>query len=80
MVPGTNVVVLGAKGKVTNTSSNKLALTLTLYSGLFNGTFTETGGVRKVTFQGAVFQNENRGAGYFLDAGKSGRVVLQAGP
>ena len=78
--PVTNEVVLGAKGKVTNISSNKLAFTFTLSSGLFSGTFTETGGGTKVTFQGAAFQNENRGAGYFLDASRSGRVLLQAGP
>jgi hypothetical protein len=78
--PLTNAVILGRGSRVTNASPNKLTLTFTLASGVFNGTFIETGTVKRVLFKGAVLQNMNHGSGFFLDTNLSGRILLQASP
>ena len=58
-----------------NTSTNKLNLTLMLSSGTFSGSAEPPGSGRSIRFKGALRQN--RGYGYFLDAGQSGWVLLQ---
>ena len=78
--PSTNAVILGPNNALTNTGSNKLTLTLTASSGLFKGTFMQTGTTERVSFSGAVLQKTRRGSGYFLRAGRSGQVLLQPQP
>jgi plastocyanin len=79
----TNMVVLGNNNKVTNLTPNQpLVLTLTLPTGLFNGSATLTNqGVRqKLTFKGALLQRQDLGAGFFLGTNQSGAVLLEAAP
>jgi hypothetical protein len=76
----TNDIVLGANNRVTNASPNKLAVALSLGTGLFKGTFTDTGTARTVSFSGALLQKSSNGAGFFLGTNQSGRVLLQSQP
>jgi len=79
----TNMVTLGTNNKVSNLTTNQpLVMTLTLPTGLFNGTATLTNqGMRqKLTFKGALLQREDLGAGFFLGPSTSGSVLLEAAP
>ena len=76
--PSANAVVFGPNNKVTNAGPNKLALTPTASSGLFKGTFTQTGTTERVNFSGAVLQKSRQGAGFFLRANQSGRVEIKS--
>jgi hypothetical protein len=75
-LPFTNKVALQPNGKVSNQSANKLSLTTTMSSGLFNGSVVIplTGGT--LLFQGALFEKDNAGAGFFLGTNQSGQVFL----
>jgi hypothetical protein len=76
----TNSFVLGANNRVTNTSPNKLAVTLALGTGLFRGSFLDTGVVRTVSFSGALLQKSTNGFGFFPGTNQSGRVLLESRP
>jgi hypothetical protein len=80
--PSINDVVLGLSSRVTNASPNTLTCTFTLPTGLFTGTYRETGTTRTITFRGAVLQVEyqNRGSGHFLSTNESGHVAFEARP
>ncbi len=71
-----NDVVLGADNKVTNLDSNKLALTITLPTGLFKGKATDPASGETISFKGAVSQKENAGFGFFLGTNQSGQVYF----
>jgi hypothetical protein len=76
--PFTNAVALTLTNRVIDGSlSNKLSLTLTVSSGLFNGSVTPAGTTRSIPFKGALFQNADAGYGYFLGTNHSGSVILQ---
>jgi hypothetical protein len=75
----TNEVVLGMSSKVTNVSSNTLAISFTLASGLFSGNFTPAGETMAVSFRGAVLQKANYGSGYFLGTNQSGWAGFGSG-
>jgi hypothetical protein len=78
VMPGfTNLVVLDAKGKVTNEGKNRMTLSLSKSSGTFTGTVTPPGTNRAVSFKGALLQKQNLGSGFFLGTNESGRVSLQ---
>jgi hypothetical protein len=62
------------------TGSNSLVLTLDLPSGLFNGTVRESSTGRTITFKGAVLQNRDSGAGFFLGPSQSGHAILAPAP
>ena len=69
-----NSVVLTETNKVINLSSNRLNLTLSLPTGLFQGTaFHPTTG-QPVPFKGAILQKQNSGAGFFAGTNQTGRV------
>jgi hypothetical protein len=76
----TNAIALDATHHVSNASPNQLTLTLSPATGLFKGSFLDTGTVRTVAFRGAVLQKSTNGAGFFLGTNQSGRVLLEARP
>jgi len=69
----TNQFVLGVNNIVTG--SNKLHLTITTSTGLFQGTTTNAIG-KTISISGAVLQKQTNGFGQFLNAGQSGSVYL----
>jgi len=75
----TNDVVFGAN-RVTNTSPNKLSVTLSLSTGKFTGSFLDTGTVRTVSFAGALLQKSTNGSGCLLGTNEAGRVLIQSRP
>jgi len=70
----TNLFVLGSDNKVTST--NKMTLSITTASGLFKGTAVDPVTGKTLSFNGAVLQKQNRGAGFFLQSDQTGRVLL----
>jgi hypothetical protein len=76
----TNRFGLAGNNQVTNLSSNKLILSFSSSTGLFNGRVVNPANSQAITFTGVVLQNYNLGAGYFLDHGLSGEVLLFPSP
>jgi streptogramin lyase len=73
--PGlTNGVTLGANNKFSST--NKLSLTLTTASGLFQGTVPAPGSKTGISVSGVLLQGNNAGYGLFLGPTQSGSVLL----
>ena len=72
----TNAVSYSDDNKVLNLAGNKLTLTISLPTGLFNGSVTAPGATRSTPFKGALFQKMDFGAGFFLGTNQSGRVLL----
>jgi hypothetical protein len=72
-----NDFVLEANNYVSNASSNKLTVIISLSSGLFQGTFLDTGASRTVSFSGALLQKSTSGAGFFLGTDQAGRVQIE---
>ncbi|MGO9203727.1 MAG: InlB B-repeat-containing protein [Limisphaerales bacterium] len=73
----TNAVTLGANNKLTGT--NKLSLTLTTASGLFQGAVPEPGSKSGISVSGVLLQGGNAGYGLFLGTSNSGSVYLGQG-
>jgi hypothetical protein len=71
----TNRVMLTADNKIL-VPSGGLTVTLTLPTGLLNGTVTVPGSTRTLSFKGALHQKGNFGAGFFLGTNESGRVEM----
>jgi hypothetical protein len=65
---------------VSNTSTNRMTVTISLASGLFQGTFLDPGLNRTVSFSGALLQKSTRGAGFFLGTDQAGRVQIESKP
>jgi hypothetical protein len=74
--PLTNAVTLGANNKFT--AANKLALTLTTSSGLFQGTVPVPGSKSGISVSGVILQGRNAGYGLFLGPSQSGSVWLHS--
>jgi hypothetical protein len=72
----TNQITLDAASKVTNHSSNRLALTITTTSGLFKGSVMNPQTSSAIPFTGVVLQKPNFGSGYFLGTNQSGRIYF----
>ena len=72
----TNLVALGAYGRVTNLGSNKCSLKVTSASGVFTGSVTAPGAKKPLSFKGILLQRWGYGAGFFLGTNESGRVEL----
>jgi len=70
------LVTLGANGKISNNSSNKMTLTLVPSTGAFRGNVVPPGTNKTVAVQGVLLQNAGNGYGYFLGANQSGQVFL----
>jgi hypothetical protein len=67
-------VTLGANNKLSGT--NKLSLTLTTTSGLFQGTVPGLGTNAAIPVSGVLFQGTNAGYGLFLGSTNAGSVYL----
>jgi hypothetical protein len=74
----TNAVVLGQDNKLANLSSNRMALTISVPTGIWRGTATEPSSGRTLTLQGVLLQRQNVGLGFFAATNQTGRVVLRA--
>jgi len=72
----TNDLVLGLNNHVTNASPNSWSLSITPGTGLFKGSFLDTGTVRTVKFSGALLQKSTNAAGYFLGTNQSGHASV----
>ncbi len=70
----TNTVGLAANGKVTNSSPNKLVLTVAPSTGQFVGSATAPGETKAIPFKGAILQKQGYGGGFFLSTNVTGRV------
>jgi hypothetical protein len=64
------------KISVTSSNTNQLTLTITLASGLLNGSFLNPDTRKPSPIKGVVLQKQNGGAGFFLGTNQSGRVSL----
>jgi YD repeat-containing protein len=58
--------------------AEKLTLKLKLPTGMLGGSFIDNG--RKRTIQGVIFQEQNRGSGFFLGTSESGSIELDSSP
>jgi hypothetical protein len=75
-----NDFVLEANNQVFNASSNRLTVTISRASGLFQGIFLDTGVNRTVNFSGALLQKSSSGRGFFLGTDQAGRVQIEKRP
>ncbi len=75
--PLTNLVALVSNRQILNLGPNRLSLSISFPSGIFTGRVVDRLSSRTLTFGGVVLQAQNTGAGFFLDQGQSGSVVLQ---
>jgi hypothetical protein len=71
-----NLISLGLSSRVTNLSSNKLALSFGLANGLYRGTVTDPATGKSRAFRGAVFQKTDTGYGFLLGTNLSSGVVI----
>jgi hypothetical protein len=74
--PFTNGVLHASNDRFTCPDTNRLVLTLSRPTGLFNGSVAVPGTRLTVPFRGALFQNANVGLGYLLHTNTSGAVWL----
>lgn len=65
---------------MTNASPNQLTVAVSLGTGLFKGTFLDTGVVRTVSFSGALLQKSTNGSDFFLGTNLAGRVLVEGRP
>lgn len=75
-VPFTNTITLSANNKITNLSSNKLSLTISVANGLFRGSVVDPSTGKPFNFAGALLQKRNAGCGFLLGTNHSSHVVL----
>jgi hypothetical protein len=71
-----NTIALGASSKVSNLSSNKLAMTFSTSTGLYKGTVVDPSSGATLPFAGAVFQKVDMGYGSLMGANQSSSVVI----
>jgi uncharacterized protein (DUF2147 family) len=71
-----NEVKLMANNTVSNASANKLVLTITKASGLFNGSVVDPASGKTLKFKVAVLQKQRAGSGFFLGTNQSGGVYF----
>jgi len=63
---------------ITQPNPNAVTFSLNLNTGVFSGTFLDP--IKRQAFHGVIFQQQNAGAGDFLDATTSGSVTLNLSP
>ena len=80
--PLMNNITLSPTGKLTNNGGtiSNLTFSLNRNTGIFNGRFRDPQAKRTRSYFGALFQNEDVGAGFFLGSNQGGRVTLQPAP
>ena len=69
-------VTLTFDGKVTDTGTNKLTLSITKTTGLFTGSVLPPGTTKRSSFLGAVHQKANEAAGFLLGTNQSAAVTV----
>ena len=74
----TNQVVIDAKGRVTNSSRNKLSMTISASNGAFKGQVFDSDSSKQVSFRGVVLQKQNAGAGFLFRSKETTQVLLQS--
>jgi hypothetical protein len=74
--PVNSTIRLTWDGKVTNTSTNMLSVSINKATGAFSGKVTVSGTTTVLPFKGAILQGQNVGEGYFIGGLQSGRALL----
>ena len=69
-------ILLGTNNRITNLTDSKSTLSLTVSSGLFQGSIMDPSTRRKISIKGVVLQKRNVGFGYFLGSDQSGSVYF----
>ena len=77
--PFSNAIVLDLRNRVTSSDIPAPSVRINSSSGLFTGS-ASLPSLGKISFQGALFQNGNFGAGFFLGPTQSGEVLLRPAP
>lgn len=72
-----NGITLGSNNVVTTTGTNRLSIKISSPTGLVKGTFQHPDTGKKTVLKGVVLQQQNGARGFFLDADKSGAVILE---
>lgn len=73
----TNTFQITSAGRIVNTSSNRMSVSISSQTGWFSGVVTDPASGRRIIFQGALLRDQQVGYGYFLTGNrKSGRVYL----
>jgi hypothetical protein len=72
----TNSIAIGLGERVSNLSSNRLALRFSTASGTFSGSATDPSSGKSRSFNGAVLQKMGLGCGFLLGTNRSSRVVI----
>jgi lysyl endopeptidase len=75
-----NQIMLNPNDRVANLSSNRLILSFSAGTGTFSGRVQNPANAEWISFAGAVLQNQNIAAGYFLDPNSSQSGQVQIGP
>jgi hypothetical protein len=70
------VVIIGGNNRAAFPSGEKITLQINPATGLFNGLFRNAETGKPVTFKGALLQEQNYGAGLFMNGTVPGRVYL----
>jgi hypothetical protein len=76
----TNNIVLEANNQVSNASTNRLTVSISTATGLFQGTFLDPAVNRTVNFSGVLLQKSTNGAGFFLGEDQAGWVQIEEAP
>lgn len=71
-----NLINIGAKSKITNLSSNKLAMTVTVNNGTYSGTVVDPTSGKLLPFGGVVMQNRKSGYGFLSGTNQCSQVFL----
>ena len=72
----TNAIALGLGSRVTNLSSNRLALTFSPATGTFTGSTADPNSGILFPFKGALLEKMGLGCGFLLGTNQSSRVII----
>src|SRR6185436_9537829 len=61
-----NEILLSPQGAIVNQSTNKLSVSLSKSTGLFQGSVTPPTGGKSLALKGVMFQKQDLGAGYVM--------------
>src|SRR5579859_1104401 len=75
-----NSVTLNPNNKVSLCTTNKTKLSISAKTGLFSGSFVNPNTAKSTSFHGAILQDQNDGAGFFLGTDQTGFVTVQPTP
>ena len=78
--PLTNTFRVTQAGRVIAGGSNPMTLTVSSANGSFSGQLRLPGATKMTSFAGALLQEQDSGAGYFLGPDQAGRVCLGQAP